>query len=146
MTKSIAVDFAPVDGAMVFVAQSDEYAGSNASTDQVTYGGTYTAGAVTAGIQMTSIDKSAVNTDQDRTHIAASFAVNDNLSVSVTQMDNEFDKASGTNVTEETSGVGISYTMGSASVRMLRAETDNLGGVSTAKSVEHTEISLLLAF
>ena len=46
--KSIAVDFAPMDGVMVFIAQSDEYAGTNATTDQVTFGGTYTAGAVTA--------------------------------------------------------------------------------------------------
>jgi hypothetical protein len=36
---------------MVFAAMSDEYAGPNVSTDQTTFGGTYTTGAITAGIQ-----------------------------------------------------------------------------------------------
>ena len=78
--------------------------------------------------------------------MGASFAVNDSLTISVNSMENEFDKPSGTNVTEETDGFGISYTMGSASIRMLRAETSNKGGVSTAKDVEHTEVSLMLSF
>ena len=75
-----------------------------------------------------------------------SFAVNDNLSVSVNQMDRTVQHVSAADVTEETTGFGASYTMGSASIRILNAETSNLGGVSTAKDVEHTEISLMLAF
>ena len=92
--KSIGIDMSPMDGAMIFVAQSDEYAGPNASTDQVTFGGTYTTGGITAGIQMTSLDFSAVNTDQDRTHIAASFAVNEDLSVSWGMSNVEFEGGS----------------------------------------------------
>ena len=76
----------------------------------------------------------------------ASFNVNENFAISINQMDNEFAKVSATHVTEETTGVGASYTMGAASVRILNSETSNLGGVSTAKDVEHTEISLMLAF
>ena len=49
--KSIGVDYAPMDGAMIFVAMSDEYSGTNTSTDQTTFGGTYTAGATTVGVQ-----------------------------------------------------------------------------------------------
>ena len=93
---------------MIFVAQSDEYAGVNSSTDQVTFGGTYTSGAVTAGVQMTSIDKSAVNSDQDRTHIAASFAVNEDLSVSYGMSTVEFED--GTKTDQEDSGFSASYT------------------------------------
>ena len=88
-------------------------AGTNATTDQVTFGGTYTAGAVTAGIQMTSIDKSAVNSDRDRTHIAASFAVNEDLSVSWGMSTVEFE---GGNTDQEDSGFSVSYTMGSMSL------------------------------
>ena len=69
--KSIAVDMSPMDGVMVFVGQSDEYSGPNASTDQVTFGGTYTAGAVTAGVQRTSVDFSAADSDTDKSSLTA---------------------------------------------------------------------------
>ena len=77
-SKSIAVDFAPVDGAMVFYSMADK-AGTNVNngTDIWTAGGTYTAGATTVGLQLTSLDLAAANSDVDRTHIAASFAVNE---------------------------------------------------------------------
>jgi outer membrane protein OmpU len=140
--KSIAIDMSPMDGVMVFVAQSDEYAGTNASTDQVTFGGTYTAGAVTAGIQMTNIDKSAVNTDQDRTHIAASFAVNEDLSVSWGMSNVEFE---GGSTDQEDSGFSVSYTMGSMSLTAAANNSDNVGGTSGTDDT-HKEIGLAFAF
>jgi len=141
--KSIAVDFAPVDGAMVFVAQSDEYAGTNASTDQVTFGGTYTSGAVTAGIQMTSIDLSSANADTDRTHIAASFAVNEDLSVSWGMSTVEFEDGSKTD--QEDSGFSASYTMGSMSLNASFNSSDNVCGASGTDD-EMKEIGLAFAF
>jgi outer membrane protein OmpU len=140
--KSIAIDMSPMDGVMVFVAQSDEYAGTNASTDQVTFGGTYTAGAVTAGIQRTNIDKSAVNTDQDRTHIAASFAVNEDLSVSWGMSNVEFE---GGSTDQEDSGFSVSYTMGSMSLTAAANASDNVGGTSGTDDT-HKEIGLAFAF
>jgi len=147
-----AVTGSPMDGMSVGFGHGKEEKKDSSQTNEqdntyTTAYATYAIGGLTLGYQMSDGNGGSAGASGNIVDIyGASFAVNDNLSVSVTQMDNEFDKASGTNVTEETSGVGISYTMGSASVRMLRAETDNLGGVSTAKSVEHTEISLLLAF
>ena len=140
--KSIGVDFAPVDGAMLFVAQSDEYAGPNASTDQVTFGGTYTTGGITAGIQMTSIDFAATNTDQDRTHIAASFAVNEDLSVSWGMSTVEFE---GGSTDQEDSGFSASYTMGSMSFNASFNSSDNVGGTSGTDD-EMKEIGLAFAF
>jgi len=51
----------------------------------------------------------------------------------------------GADVTEKTDGIGISYTMGSASIRLLDSETTNKGGV-TNTTAENLEISLMLAF
>jgi outer membrane protein OmpU len=141
--KSIAVDYAPMDGAMIFIAQSDEYSGVNTSTDQVTFGGTYTTGAVTAGIQRTSIDFSAANSDTDRTHIAASFAVNEDLSVSWGMSTVEFESASKTD--QEDSGFSASYTMGSMSITAAFNSSDNAGGTSGTDD-EHKEIGLAFAF
>jgi len=141
--KSIAVDYSPMDGVMIFVAQSDEYAGSNSSTDQATFGGTYTTGGITAGIQRTSIDFSAANSDTDRTHIAASFAVNEDLSVSWGMSTVEFE--SGAKTDQEDSGFGVSYTMGSMSVTAAFNTSDNAGGTSGTDD-EHKEIGLAFAF
>ena len=141
--KSIGVDYSPVDGAMIFVAMSDEYAGSNTSTDQTTFGGTYTAGATTVGIQRTSIDFSAANSDQDRTHIAASFAVNEDLSVSWGMSTVEFESAAKTD--QEDSGFSASYTMGSMSLTAAFNSSDNVGG-SSGTDDEHKEVGLAFAF
>ena len=64
-------------------------------------------------------------------------------------MDNDFGLGDNKNVTEPvtegTKGFGASYTLGSASVRALVSETDNVGGVRDT-DVEHMEVSLMLAF
>jgi outer membrane protein OmpU len=141
--KSLGVDYAPMDGAMVFLAMSDEYSGTNTSTDQTTFGGTYTAGATTVGVQRTSIDFSAANSDTDRTHIAASFAVNEDLSVSWGMSTVEFESAAKTD--QEDSGFSVSYTMGSMSLTAAANSSDNVGGTSGTDDT-HKEIGLAFAF
>ena len=140
---SVAIDYAPMDGAMIFIAQSDEYAGVNSSTGQVTFGGTYTAGATTVGVQRTSIDFSAANSDTDRTHIGASFAVNEDLSVSFGMSTVEFE--AGSKSDQEDSGFGVSYTMGSMSLTAAFNSSDNVGGTSGTDD-EHKEVGLAFAF
>ena len=140
---SIAVDYAPTDSSMIFVAISDEYAGTNSSTDQTTVGGTYTAGAATIGVQLTSIDFTAVNTDTDRTHIGASFQVNEDLAISVGMSTVEFEN--GTLTDQEDSGFGISYTMGSMSIAAAANASDNVGGANGTDDT-HKEISIAFAF
>jgi len=141
-----------IDGLNVGIGQGTEEIKDGATTnDDLTYStgfATYAFGPVTVGYQMSEANGGAAGANGKNVEIyGASFNVNENFAISVNQMDTEFDKTAGaTNVTEETTGVGASYTMGSASIRLLQSETDNLAGSSTAKSVEHTEISLMLAF
>ena len=140
-----------VDGLNVGIGQGTEEIKNGVTTNEdLTYAtafATYAFGPVTVGYQMSEANGGSVGTNGKNVEIyGASFNVNENFAISVNQMDTEFDKPSSTNVTEETTGFGASYTMGSASVRILSSETDNLAGASTAKSVEHTEISLMLAF
>jgi outer membrane protein OmpU len=130
--KSIAVDMSPAEGVMVFVAQSDAYAGTNATT-----------GGITAGVQRTSIDVSTANGDADRTHIAASFAVNEDLSVSWGMSTVEFEDGSKTD--QEDSGFSVSYTMGSMSLTAAANGSDNVSGASGTDDT-HKEIGLAFAF
>ena len=74
------------------------------------------------------------------------FAVNENLSVSYNQADNEDDATAGTaNVTEDSSGISAAYTMGSASFRIAINEASNVNGVSGSDD-ENMELSLKLSF
>ena len=81
--------------------------------------------------------------DIDRTHIAASFAINENLSVSYGMSTVEFEAASKTD--QEDSGFGSSYTMGSMSFGASMLASDNVGGTSGTDDT-HKELSVAFAF
>jgi outer membrane protein OmpU len=142
-SKSIGLDYSPMDGMMVFVGQSDIAAGTNDTDTHTTFGGTYTTMGATVGIQMTSIDDATAASDIDRTHIAASFAVNENLSVSYGISNVSFEAASKTD--QEDSGLGASYTMGSMSFGASLLASDNVGGTSGTDDT-HKELSVAFAF
>ena len=141
--KSIGIDYSPVDGLMVFAARADISAGTNATDKHTTFGATYSVGGATVGLQRTSLGKAAASTDQDRTHVAASFAVNESLSVSYGMSTVEFE-ASG-KVDQEDSGFAASYTMGSMSFSASSNKSDNASGTS-GNDDTHKEISVAFAF
>jgi outer membrane protein OmpU len=141
--KSVGIDYAPMDGLMVFVARADVSAGTNATNKHTTFGGTYTTMGATVGLQRTNLAKNAVSTDVDRTHISASFAVNEDLSVSYGMSTVEFE-ASG-KVDQEDSGFAASYTMGSLSLSASSNKSDNATGLS-GNDDTHKEISVAFAF
>ena len=141
--KSVALDYTPVDGLMVFGARADVSAGTNATDKHTTFGATYTAGGATVGMQRTSLGKAAASTDQDRTHIAASFAVNEDLSVSWGMSTVEFESAAKTD--QEDSGFSVSYTMGSMTLSAAANQSDNVSGTSGTDDT-HKEVNLAFAF
>jgi outer membrane protein OmpU len=141
--KSVGIDYAPVDGLMLFGARADISAGTNATNKHTTFGATYTSMGATVGMQRTSLAKNAVSTDEDRTHIAASFAVNEDLSVSYGMSTVEFEAAG--KVDQEDSGFAASYTMGSMSFSASSNKSDNAGGTS-GNDDTHKEISVAFAF
>jgi outer membrane protein OmpU len=141
--KSVGIDYTPVDGLMVFGARADVSAGTNATNKHTTYGATYSTMGATVGLQRTSLAKNAANTDEDRTHISASFAVNENVSVSYGMSTVEFEAAG--KVDQEDSGFAASYTMGSMSFAASANKSDNSSGTS-GNDDTHKEISVAFAF
>ena len=144
-SKSFAVTSSDLmDGGEIGWAHADVSGPSNNNgTDSDTVYITYTAGAVTLGAQLTQIDKSAANSDVDRTHAAVSIAVNENLSVSIGRSVVEFE-ASGKDDQENT-GLAFSYTMGSMTIAGFNNTEKNSGGTQgTDDSV--TELSVAFAF
>ena len=117
--------------------------GSDGNTsDQDTQYVKYSMGGVTVGYQKSEIDYDASGTaDEDRDHIAISFAVNENLSISYGQSD----VSMGTATDEESNGISFSYTMGSMSFGGAMNNTDNVAGVSGTND-EVTELNVAFSF
>ena len=143
--KSIALTSSDlIDGGEMGWAHADVPGSTNDNgSDSDTVFIKYTAGAVTMGAQLTQIDKSAANSDVDRTHIAASIAVNENLSLSLGRSVVEFE-ASGKDDQEDT-GLAFSYTMGSMTIAGFSNSQDNVSGTQGTDDSVH-ELSVAFAF
>ena len=113
------------------------------TSDLLTWYAKYTTGGVTVGLQRSEVDFVASGTaDEERDHIAASFAVNENLSVSYGR--SEVDMGADSE-DEESSGVSASYTMGSMTLGMIANSTNNVAG-ATATDDSYKEVSVAFAF
>tara|TARA_B100000795_G_scaffold161957_1_gene121697 strand:- start:3539 stop:4471 length:933 start_codon:yes stop_codon:yes gene_type:complete len=141
---SVVITGSPSDGADVFFGVGEKSGtDSNTQTDLMTVGGTYVMGATTLGLQQTNVDVSATNGDMDRTHVAISFAVNENFSLSYGMSNVEFEDPS--LVDQEDAGAAASYTMGSMTLTGSFNTSDAVSGAA-ATDDSHTEISLAFAF
>jgi len=149
-----AITAAPMDGLNVGIGYGTEEnkdgvtTGVTDETFQTAYA-TYATGPVTVGYQRSEANHGSTAGEADQTIdiYGVSFNVNENFAISINEMKRESGAIAGTaGVEEETTGFGASYTMGSASIRVLTADTNNPGLDAGAKDQEHTEISLLLAF
>jgi len=141
---SLVLHAAPTDESMVFYGFGEAAgADKNSGTDKYVVGGTYVMGAGTVGIQQTGVDVTAANGDMDRLHASASFAVNENLSLSYGMSTVSFENPS--LVDQEDAGVAVSYTMGSMSLGGSWNTSDSVDGTAGTDD-SHTEISLSFAF
>jgi len=141
---SVVLHAAPTDESMVFYGIGEKSgADKNSGTDLYVVGGTYVMGAGTVGIQQTGVDVSTANGDMDRLHASASFAVNENLSLSYGLSSVSFENA--TLVDQEDSGIAVSYTMGSMTLGGSWNQSDNVSGAAATDDT-HTEINLSFAF
>jgi outer membrane protein OmpU len=142
-SKSVVLS-GDVQGATVFIGVGDKSGTTdNNGTDLMVMGVTYTAGAVTVGMQATEIDASAVSSDRDRIAAAVSFAVNENTSISYGMSTVEFE--GNTTNEQEDSGVAISHTMGSMTLAAFHNSSEIVGGAASTYDCV-TEFFLEFAF
>jgi outer membrane protein OmpU len=117
--------------------------GENGTTqDLTTLYAKYTQGSVTVGYQMSEVDNTGTTADEESTHIGASMAVNENLSISAGRF--EVDMGAG-KVDEESTGFSASYTMGSTTVALVANSTDNVAGTAGSDD-SYREIAVSFAF
>jgi len=152
-SQSIAVGLPSlVDGLSAGVAMGEDSIadGTTSSTDVESLIGfaNYSVGPVTAGIMMAETSGGSDGAVMKQMNgIGVSFNVNENLSVSYANMEQDYKNSGATaDVTEESTGIALAYTMGSATLAIQQNEQDNPGGSTTAQDEERTELALTLAF
>ena len=128
------------DGLQLGYGMGSDSASATAENDHTTMFAKYTSGMVTVGIQKSEIDTAAA--DEDRTAMAISLAINENMSVSYGVSEVDFET---TAVDEESSGLSASYTSGGMTVSAVSNKTDAVAGVS-ASDKEYREVSVSFAF
>ena len=117
--------------------------GENGETqDLSTIWAKYTVGSVTVGYQMSEVDNTGSTNDEEANHIAASIAVNENLSLSAGR--HEVDMGTG-KVDEESTGFSASYVVGSTTIGFVANSTDNVAG-TTGSDDSYREIAVSFAF
>jgi outer membrane protein OmpU len=146
-STEIGVTYTGVEGLTIGMASgTDGGAGLAAEVENTTMYMTYAYDAFTFGIQDNDSDSEVANADEEFRAYAVSYAVNDDLSISLglSDLDYEGTDVSG-DTTQEATAISASYTMGSMSFGATRTDIDNASG-NEAHDGAGYEINLAFAF
>jgi len=125
--SDVGISYTGVEGLTVGYAEGENKQTAGSYDEQSTAFMTYAYGPVTVGYQTADSDVEGGNTsDAESVAYSASYAVNDDLSISYSV--HEFEYGNTSLVDQESQGVSASYTMGSISVSAAMNQTDNVGG------------------
>ena len=126
--QDFAVEYTGVDGLRLGIAMGESEATAGTEIEEDTMFATYAMGGLTLGIQMSEFDTSAASGDTESTGFGISYQVNDDLSVSYGSHQIEKDGSED----QESSAIGVSYTMGSMSMYATVNSVDNVAHTATS--------------
>jgi outer membrane protein OmpU len=129
-----------MDGLQIGYGIGTEATSATAETDHTTYFAKYTMGMATVGYQESSLDNAS--SDEDRTAMAISLAINENMSVSYGVSSVDFEATASD---EDSSGISASYTTGGMTISAISNATDAVAG-SAESDKEYKEVSVSFAF
>jgi len=140
-STSWGLQYTGIDNLTLGLGMSDISPGAqDGGSDSETIGAKYVIGGITMAYQMTEVDLSS--SDEDAVMVGASFAVNDDLTVSYGRQTVEIQGAANDEIN---SGFSGSYTMGSMSFVGYVNKTENIAGASTTNE-ETKGITISIAF
>jgi len=140
-SSSIVLQYADlVDGLTIGAGQGEV----TTAEDEESMWVKYVTGGITMAYQRSKNDYAAAATsDEDGVHYGVSFAVNEDLTISVGRQEVDF---SGTGMSDEvSSGVSASYTVGGMTIAGHSNKTDDQSGVS-GQNEESKSINFAFAF
>ena len=127
-SSDYGIKYTGIDGLTVGAAQGENNAAA-ASLDITNMYATYTFDAFSVGYQTSESDSETANADLDFTAVGVSYAVSEDMSVSFNQSEIEYENS--TLSDQEATGISVSYTMGSMTLKANHNTVDNIAGTST---------------
>ena len=115
-----------MDGLSLYAAMGENNNAAN-KFDNSMFGAVYTMDGFSVGYQINETDGGNTNTDRDATMIGISYAVTDDLSVSVNSSTVDLENSTSD---QDFNSVSISYTSGGLTISASSAQGDNIGGTA----------------
>ena len=146
-STEVGIAYTGIDGLTIGLASgTDSGAGLTAEVENTTMYMTYAYDAFTFGIQDNDSDSEVADADEEYRAYAVSYAVNDDLSISLGMSDLDYEGTSTTSdTTQEATAISASYSMGSMSIGATRSDVENASGHENHDGAGY-EINLAFAF
>jgi outer membrane protein OmpU len=135
-----------IEGLSVYAAMGENNnqptAGITGKADLTMFGVKYAMGAMTIGYQVNETDSGEASQDEDFTAMGISYAVSDDLSVSLNSSTIDFESSASD---QEATGVSFSYTSGGMTISGSHSTIDNQNGTATSDNTGY-ELNFVFAF
>jgi len=128
-SSDYGIKYTGIDGLTIGLAQGTDETDPTATVDTTNMYVTYAMDAFTVGYQASEDDSEATNADLDFTALGLSYAVSEEMSVSVNTSTIDYENA--TLSDQEATGISVSYVMGSMTLKANHNSVDNIAGTST---------------
>ena len=136
-----------VDGLSVYFAMGENNDDASGTTlgnaDLTNMAVTYAAGSFTVGYQANEVDSSVADKDRDFTALGVSYAVSDDVSVSLNTSTVDYEQA--TLDDQDATGLSVSYTSGGMTVSASHSKIDNVAGAAASDNSGY-EVNFAFAF
>jgi outer membrane protein OmpU len=138
-----AIAFTGIEGMSLGAAISNNTVAVGNDSDETTMYATYAVGGITLGAQVSDMDRTTTNTDQESVSYGITYAVNDDMSVGYNA--HTLETESTTDEDQESTGFSASYTMGGMTLAGAMNEVKNMEGTAS-QDFEGYEFTLSFAF
>ena len=141
-STDFAISYTGVEGLTIGAGTSENNSAA-ASIDGTALNVTYAMDAFTVGMSTSEADSEGSNADTELTAYGVSYAVSDDLSVSLNMSEVQHENAASSD--QEAMGISFSYTMGSMTLSGTHNSIDNVGGTAATDRSGY-ELGLAFAF
>ena len=128
-SSDYAIKYTGVEGLTIGGGQGEDNTAAATIDNSVFYATYASEMGISVGYSVSEEDSETASADLEMTAIGISYAVSEDLSVSYNVSEIEHEDA--TKSDQEATGISVSYTMGSLSLKANHNTVDNIGGTST---------------
>ena len=128
-SSDYAVKYTGIDGLTVGAGAGEDNSAAATIDSSVFYANYATDMGISVGYSVSENDSETANSDKEMTAMGISYAVSEDMSISYNISEIEYELATLTD--QEATGISVSYTMGSLSIKANHNTVDNIAGTST---------------